>query len=239
MSRRRRWATSSAIQPSTTRCWAAARCLCLCLRRGCIAGSIGRKRRRRLRRPSSSRRTSMRMILAAAALVALASCGPSKPDPAAEAMKAANIAAAETVKLTAYLDEQFEQELKESPERATTLGRKDNYDKMNDYSEAQQDKMLAWRQKSVADMKMQFDRARLDADGQMYYDIWALELDRAEKMQKFRRQALVFGRNAPHTERPSFLINYHLVSEVSDMEAYNSRVSQLGRVMDQSMERAK
>jgi len=181
----------------------------------------------------------MRILLAAAALVALASCGPSKPDPAAEAMKVANIAAAETVKLTAYLDEQFEAELKESPERATTLGRKDNYDKMNDYSEAQQDKMLAWRQKSVADMKAQFDRAKLDADGQMYYDIWAQELDRAEKQQKFRRQAYVFGRSAPHTERPSFLINYHLVSEVSDMEAYNSRVSQLGRVMDQSTERAK
>jgi len=174
-----------------------------------------------------------------AGLVALAACSPSKPDPAAAAATAAQAAAAETTKLTAYLDDQFEQELKENPERATTLGRKDNYDKLNDYSEAQQDKMLEWRRKSVADMKAQFDRAKLDADGQMNFDIWALELDRAEKQQKYRRQAYVFGRSAPHTERPSFLISYHRVSELSDMEAYNSRLAQLGRVMDQSMERAK
>ncbi|HVY89177.1 MAG TPA: hypothetical protein VG942_09940, partial [Hyphomonadaceae bacterium] len=77
----------------------------------------------------------MRHHLAAAALAilavgGLAACGPAQP----KAPSAADVAAAaqaETTKLTAYLDAQFEQELAMSPERATQLGRKDNYGEMN------------------------------------------------------------------------------------------------------------
>ena len=166
-----------------------------------------------------------------------AACTPAKP-PTAEIARVDTLAA-ETARLTTYLDAEFEKELALNPERATQLGRKDNYDKMNDYSEAQQDRMLDWRRKSVADMKAQFDRSKLNSDGQMNDDIWAMELDRAERAQKYRRQAYVFGRSATHSERPSFLISFHRVSEVSDMEAYNSRLAQLGRIMDQSVEKAK
>jgi uncharacterized protein (DUF885 family) len=45
--RRPRWATSSTIAPSTTRCSAAARCRCRCCRPRCAAGSKRRRRRRR------------------------------------------------------------------------------------------------------------------------------------------------------------------------------------------------
>jgi uncharacterized protein (DUF885 family) len=148
-------------------------------------------------------------------------------------------AQANTARLVAYLDAAFEEELAMTPERATSLGRKDSYDKLNDYSEAQQDRLLEWRRTSVANMKAKFDRARLSADGQMYFDIWALELDRADRALRFRRNALVFGFYAPHSDRPNFLISFHRVNEVPDMEAYNSRIAQLGRVMDQSVERAK
>ena len=176
-------------------------------------------------------------VIAAFAVIAAAACSPAKPPTAPVGQ--AKAAAAETSRLTTYLDAEFEKELAMNPERATQLGRKDNYDKLNDYSEAQQDKMLDWRRKSVADMKAQFDRTKLNPDGQMNYDIWVMELERAERAQKYRRQAYVFGRSATHSEKPSFLISFHRVSEVADMEAYNSRLSQLGRVMDQSVEKAK
>ncbi len=173
----------------------------------------------------------------AAGLLALAGCSPAqKVDPAVVAAAAQ----AETQKLTTFLDAAFEEELAQSPERATSLGRKDNYDKLNDYSEAQQQKMLEWREKSVADMKTQFDPAKLDDAGKMYFDIWALELDRAERAAKYRRQNYVFGYNSsPHSGVPNFLISQHRVEEVADMEAYISRISELGRVMDQAVERAK
>jgi uncharacterized protein (DUF885 family) len=183
----------------------------------------------------------MRHYLAAVALSVLAAGGLAACDskPAAPVVAPAAAADAETAKLTAFLDAEFEKELAMAPERATRLGRKDNYDKLNDDSDAMQDKMLDWRRKSVADMKAQFDRTKLNADGQANYDIWALELDRAEKSAKYRRQAYVFGRSAPHSDRPSFLISFHRVSEVSDMEAYNSRLTALGHVMDQAVENAK
>lgn len=181
----------------------------------------------------------MRAILTATALAFLAAgCSPAKPVAPAITAEAVQ---AESARLVEFLDAKFEEELAMTPERATTLGRKDNYDQLNDYSDAQADRMLDWRRQSVADMKTQFpDPAKLSADAQMYMDIWSLELERAERAAKFRRQNYVFGYNStPHTGVPNFLISFHRVDDVKDMEAYNSRLAQIGPVMDQSVERAK
>jgi uncharacterized protein (DUF885 family) len=180
----------------------------------------------------------MRAILAGlSALALVAACSPEAKAPAAPPEAAMQ---AETAKLVSYLDAEFEKELQQKPQTLTRLARKEQYDKLDDYSDAKQDALLEWRRKSVADMKAQFDRAKLDADGQMYYDIWAFELERAEAQAKFRRQNYVFGfNNSPHSELPTFMISFHRVDSVADMEAYNARVTQIGAAIDQSTERAK
>ncbi len=95
--------------------------------------------------------------------------------------------ASEAARFTTFIDAEFEQELKLRPQRATALGRKQDNDKLDDISEAGQLKLLEWRRASVARMKAGFDRAKLPVALQSSYDMWALELDRAEMTYKFRR----------------------------------------------------
>jgi len=141
--------------------------------------------------------------------------------------------------LTAYLDAQFEEELKMSPERLTRLGRKEQYDRLSDRSEAAAERAIAWRRQSVAGMKAKFDPAKLGEDARTSFDMWALELERAEAAHKWRGHAYVFARGGPHTGLPNFLINQHRVDSAADMEAYIARVAAIGPALDQTLERAK
>jgi uncharacterized protein (DUF885 family) len=161
----------------------------------------------------------------------------SAPQPATPAADPAK-RAAETKRLTAYLDAEYEKELAMSPEELTYQGRKEQYDKLDDRSLAADARRLEWRRKSVADMKATFPYDQLDDDGKTSFDIWALELDREEKREKFRPNFYIFARGGPHTALPQFLINFHRVDDRRDLEAYISRLSQVDTAMDQMIERA-
>jgi uncharacterized protein (DUF885 family) len=89
------------------------------------------------------------------------------------------VAASEDARLYAFLDREFEEELRQRPQLATQLGRKEGIDRLDDISDAGALRLLEWRRGSVARMKAQFDRAKLTPDAQTNYDIWAFELERA------------------------------------------------------------
>jgi uncharacterized protein (DUF885 family) len=176
----------------------------------------------------------MRIWFAAGLLALAAACG----EPAAKAPTAEEIAV-ESKKLTDYLNAEFEEELAMSPMSLTQMGRKEQYDKLDDFSEADVQKQLEWRRQSVADMKAQIVPARLSPDAQTSWDIWTSELERAELRAKWLRSAYVYGYSGPHTDIPNFLITYHKVEEPSDMDAYIARLGEVGRAIDQLTERAK
>ncbi|KTE34638.1 MULTISPECIES: DUF885 domain-containing protein [unclassified Sphingopyxis] len=140
---------------------------------------------------------------------------------------------------TAFLDAAFEVELQLDPEQLTGLGRKEQQDRFTDPSDAGAEARLAWRRASVAEMKKRFDRAALSEDARVSYDMWALELERAEASTKWRGHAYIFDRNGPHTGLPNFLINQHRVDSPADMEAYAARVTALGPTLDIYLDRAK
>lgn len=174
----------------------------------------------------------MRAIFGAGAMLAfLAACGPSAPTAEEIAKNSAD--------LVAYLDAEYEEELQRSPQEMTSQGRKDRYGELDDRSEAAMDEELAWRRESVADMKKKFDPETLSEDARLSFEIWDLELSRAERMSEFRRHRYLLGRNGAHTGLVNFVINQHRVSEKSDMEAYISRVAAIGTALDQTLERAK
>lgn len=141
--------------------------------------------------------------------------------------------------LTAWLDEQYEQELRMDPEDLTMQGRKDLQDRLSDRSEAHADAQLAWRRASVAEMKRRFDPARLDDEARTSFEIWALELERAETSAKWRRHRYLFARGGAHTGLPNFLINFHGVDAPADMAAYIARVRLIDDALDQLLVRAR
>jgi uncharacterized protein (DUF885 family) len=141
---------------------------------------------------------------------------------------------AEGQRFIAFIDQEFEQEVALKPQLATSLGRKEGMDRLNDISDAGQLKLLEWRRASVARMEAQFDRAKLPPHVQASYDMWAMELDRAELTYKFRRYQPPFYSflYSAHSELPNFLINTHVVGAADDMRGYNARLRAIGGVLD-------
>src|SRR5690242_9627789 len=80
---------------------------------------------------------------------------------------AAQPSAAEGERLTRFLDAEFEAELKDNPQQATSMGRKEGMDRLNDNSDAAELKRLEWRRGSVARMKARFHRERLPLEGRI------------------------------------------------------------------------
>jgi uncharacterized protein (DUF885 family) len=176
----------------------------------------------------------MRLLFAAGLMALAAACSPTAPAAPNEAE-----IAAESRKLTDYLNAEFEEELKMNPMQLTSMGRKELYDQLGDFSEADALKQLEWRRESVADMKAQVDPAKLNDDAKTSWAIWESELARSEKRQQFLRHSYIYGFGGPHTDIPNFLITYHKVDELSDMDAYVGRLTKLGAAIDQFTERAK
>jgi uncharacterized protein (DUF885 family) len=180
-------------------------------------------------------RISKFLLLAAASLTAPTALAFAQTAPAVAPVNA------EDARLTAFLDGEFAQEVKMRPTLATRLGIKENQDKLDDNSDAAALRLLEWRRASVAKMKAQFDRAKLSPDAQANYDIWALELERAERSYKFRRFQPPFYSflYSAHAQLPNFMINTHTVTDAQDMRNYNARLRAIPKVLDTAIAQSK
>jgi uncharacterized protein (DUF885 family) len=174
----------------------------------------------------------------------VAACDRSAP-PAPQSVTAPAAAGAasqlerETARLNEWLDARYEEALGFRPLMKTRLGRKDDYDRLDDFSEAADDVRLDWLRASVAELERSFDREALTREGQTSYDLWRFGLERAEAAQPFRRRGYGFHQmGGPHTQLPQALISFHRVDEEADMLAYVARLRELGRALRQSLERA-
>lgn len=149
--------------------------------------------------------------------------------------------ASEDARLTQFLDAEFAEYVKTQPQLATRLGLKEGGDKWNDISDAAADAQVAWRKASVARMKARFDRAKLSPEGQVNYDIWALEADRAELGNRNRvyRPPFYSRLYSAHSQLPDFLINTHTVADVTDLRNYIARLRAMPAVLDTALERTK
>jgi len=184
------------------------------------------------------------LLVAFLATSALTACKPATKTPAEPTEASASYTTAdiaeETKLLNAWFEEQFETELAFSPIQQTFLGRKTNYGKIDDASVAAEDEQMAWKRASVAEMKKKFNYDKLTDDGKISWDLWVQQLESAEEALKFRNNGYVFNQmRAIHTFGPQLLISVHNVDDASDMEAYNSRISEWARFLDQLIVRSK
>ena len=175
-------------------------------------------------------------------LLMLSACGepsaptaPSAPDtPAASAT-----AVSETDRINAWFDEKYEERLQFSPISMTFQGRKDRYDELDDYSLEAQDAQLTWMRASVEEMESQFDYDQLTQEAQTSWDIWKYQYEQAARAAEFRLNGFVFDQmNGSQGFLPTFLISFHNIEDVNDYEAFNSRIAEAGRALNQLIERA-
>jgi uncharacterized protein (DUF885 family) len=198
------------------------------------------------REPAVRPATVLTPLALALSLVLLAP-GCSKPagDAAAPAATATAAATPEQIKaeserLNAWFEAKYEEQLKFSPIQLTFLGRKDLNDQIDDMSEEGQRKQVAWLEASVKEMESGFDRARLDPETQLSYDLWKRQYETARDSLAFASHGYPFDQmSGAQSFLPTFLINFHKVDDEKDYLAYVSRLEKAETGFDQLLERAR
>ena len=146
----------------------------------------------------------------------------------------------EAARINAWFDVKYEEQLDLSPMARGYAGEKKDYDKIDDLSEAAGDRALEWQRKSVEELKVKFDRAKLPPDAQLSYDLWIYQYQDAASLAKFKRNVFVFDQlSGAHTRIPQFLMQIHRVDEPADMDAYIARIGGVARAQLQLLDIAK
>ncbi|MDQ3478873.1 MAG: DUF885 domain-containing protein [Pseudomonadota bacterium] len=154
--------------------------------------------------------------------------------PAAVATAAAVDPAAEDRRLMTFLDSAFEASAARSPQFLTTLGRKEQYDRLNTYTDEFRQQGLALRQSQLAALRAQFDPARLSPAGRLSYRLFEEEIQQEVANFRWRWHSFPASTNgSPAGSVPVFLINQHRVASVADAEAYVARLRDMERVMSE------
>jgi uncharacterized protein (DUF885 family) len=181
----------------------------------------------------------MRVLLRLLLIAFAASGCEREAPPIVAAPPQAQLVERETARLNEWLDARYEERLDFSPLLKTQLGRKDDYDRVDDFSESAEDAQLEWLRSTVRELDAGFDRELLTKEAQTSYDLWRFGLERAEAARPFRRRGYVFHQmSGPHTGLPQGMISFHRVDDEADMTAYVTRLGELGRALRQNLERA-
>ena len=182
----------------------------------------------------------MKLALSAAALLlattACTTATPVVPAPAAPAIVVAPAPvvdpAAEDRRLMTFLDAAFEAQAARSPQTLTALGRKDQYDRLDIYTDEYRQQGLALAQSQLAQLRAQFNPANLSPAGRLSYRMFEEEIEQDIESFRWRWHGFPASTNgSPAGSIPVFLINQHRVSSVADAEAYIARLREVERVM--------
>lgn len=172
-------------------------------------------------------------------LLLLVACSDDAPTSSTATPAEATPQISETERLNAWFDDQYQEQLNFSPQTRSVLGDKTDYDQLNDSSLAATDTVLEWRRQSVATMQSEFDYDALTDDGKLSWDMWEYALEQSEQAYPYRNYGYIFSRGGPHAGLPSFMISFHRIDTVEDLQAYVSRLREIDRVFGQLLERSR
>ena len=146
--------------------------------------------------------------------------------------------------LSDFFKDYDDQQLANSPMSKSYRGIRDaDYGKWDDISDAAETEQFERNQAALAEMKAQFDKDQLSEASQLSYRLFQAQAERSAKAFPFRRNAYIFDQmNGAQSQIPAFLINIHRVANKADAEAYVSRLTGVGPLIEsmvvQSAERA-
>lgn len=142
--------------------------------------------------------------------------------------------------LNEWFDTKYEEKLQKSPLQLTMLGRKDRYDQLDDMSLKAEEELFQWTEASVKELEETFDYESLIPEDQISYDLWMYEYQQMKEGLEFKNMDYVFHQMmGMHTQFPSFMINFHKVDSVSDLNAYITRIKASKKAINDLLERAK
>ncbi|MFZ4166387.1 DUF885 domain-containing protein [Brevundimonas sp. NPDC058933] len=175
-----------------------------------------------------------RLLISSAAVLAFCVASPAVLAQTAAPVAASAEAQSEDARLNAFFEQAFQARIALSPQQMTSLGLKTDYDKLDDVSDAASARSLALQEAQLAQMKAQFDPAKLGPQSKLSWRLFEYGVDQARLSNQWRDWGFQFAANGnPTTSLPVFLINNHRISSVSDAEAYVSRIGEAERYMGQ------
>ncbi|MBA2466220.1 MAG: DUF885 domain-containing protein [Sphingomonas sp.] len=188
------------------------------------------------------------LLLASTAL--LAACATTAPSPIVAQLEAPpvpppTVAVAaipeKNAELAAFFESVDKAELAMSPlSKAYRAIKDDDYGKWDQNTDEQSLAAREQGRRFAAELQQRFDRKLLSPEDQLSYDLFLDRNARAESVFPYRDYGYEFDQmNGAQSDGPAFLINIHKVGSVADAEAYVSRLREMARYLDQSMEEAR
>lgn len=175
-----------------------------------------------------------RFLISSVAVLALCAVAPAAMAQTAAPVAASPQAQSEDARLDAFFEQAYQARIALSPQQMTALGLKTDYDKLDDVSDAAAARSLALQEAQLAQMKADFDPARLSPQSRMSWRLFEYGVQQARLSNQWRDWNFQFAANGnPTTSLPVFLINNHRISSVPDAEAYVSRIIEAERYMGQ------
>jgi uncharacterized protein (DUF885 family) len=147
-------------------------------------------------------------------------------------------AATEDERLSAFFEEVFQRNLKDRPILQSRLGMKGpDYGKWDDFSDAERIRTNQLVADDLRRLRAEFDVAKLSEQSRVSYRIFEFLQERALRNFPWRFHNYGFTTmDNPVTQLATFLQNVHRVDEVSDAEAYVSRLAGIEKVGEQFIE---
>ena len=151
--------------------------------------------------------------------------------PMADPAPGAAASPAESQSLQAFLDAAFDAQVALSPGALTSLGSKERYGELDDYTPAAEERQFALGESQLAEMRRRFDEGRLSPAERLSRRLFEYQAEQGREGRQWREYGFVFTANgSPAGTIPVFLINNHRVDTVADAEAYVSRLREVERV---------
>ena len=174
----------------------------------------------------------MKLHIPLAAALLAATAGIAFAQPASRPSPAPAPAQTEDQRLTAFLDAAYDEQNSTNPQQLTQLGSRLLYDRLNDYTLAYRARQLALEERQLADMRRRFNPARLSTQGRLSFRLFEKSVTDDREGWRWRNYGFPATNNgSPMGSIPVFLINNHRIDNVSDAEAYVSRLREVERVM--------
>ena len=177
------------------------------------------------------------LLLSTAALFGCTVPAAEQPAPTAAAAPSVTVdpaatPAAEDARLLAFVDRVFDEQVARYPQFLTSLGSKQDYDRLNTYTEEYGTETLRIAERRLTEMRAQFDPRRLSPAGRLTYRLFEQQVEQQRRSYPWRWHGYAFSTaSSPMGEIPTFLMNQHRVQTVADAEAYVARLRDVERVM--------
>ena len=157
---------------------------------------------------------------------------------AAEAAQPAAAPATEDTRLAAFFEEVFQRNLKDSPIFQSQLGIKGpDYGQWGDLSDAEAIRQNDLTKQDLERLHAEFDASKLSEQSKISYRIFEYLQERALRNFPWRFHGYAYSTmQNPVTQYVTFMQNIHRVDDVSDAEAYISRLNGLETAWQQGIE---